>query len=143
MEKPNETVLRESAYIALGTVILCILMNAVFWVLRLWNLPVLWGTLLGGGAAACNFFLMALTVQKAVQDADEKAMRMRIRASQALRFVALFTAAALGAALPVFNTIAALLPLFFPRLVIALQPLFERLYTARRKKKENNRGDAA
>ena len=78
-----------------------------------------------------------------MQDADEKAMRMRIRASQALRFVALFTAAALGAALPVFNTIAALLPLFFPRLVIALQPLFERLYTARRKKKENNRGDAA
>ena len=139
MEKPNETVLRESAYIALGTVILCILMNAVFLVLHLWNLPVLWGTLLGGGAAACNFFLMALTVQKAVQDADEKAMRMRIRASQALRFVALFT----GAALPVFNTIAALLPLFFPRLVIALQPLFERLYTARRKKKENNRGDAA
>ena len=47
MEKPNDTVRRESLYIALFTLILCMLMNAVFLVIRMLSLPVLWGTLLG------------------------------------------------------------------------------------------------
>ena len=55
MEKPNDTVRRESLYIALFTLILCMLMNAVFLVIRMWSLPVLWGTLLGGGASCLNF----------------------------------------------------------------------------------------
>ena len=40
------------------------------------------------------------------------------------RCLSLFAAAALIVALPCFNTVAGLLPLFFPRIAIALRPLF-------------------
>ena len=86
MEKPNDTVRRESLYIALFTLILCMLMNAVFLVIRMWSLPVLWGTLLGGGASCLNFFAMGLSLQKAMRKSDDTAaVKGMMRASQSVR----------------------------------------------------------
>ena len=127
MEKPNDTVRRESLYVALFTLILCMLMNAVFLVIRRWSFPVLWGTLLGGGSSCLNFFAMGLSLQKAMQKSDDTAaVKGMMRASQSIRMVILFAVAALGAMLDVFNTAAVLIPLFFPRIAIAFQPLLEK-----------------
>ena len=121
----DKTVKRETGYIALWVLVLSLLMEAVFLVLRRWSLPVLFGNLLGGGVAVLNFFLMGLTVQKAV-DKDEKQAANAMRLSQSLRLVMLFAAAALGALLACFNVLATLIPLFFPRIAVALRPLFDR-----------------
>ena len=132
MEKPNDTVRRESLYVALFTLILCMLMNAVFLVIRRWSFPVLWGTLLGGGSSCLNFFAMGLSLQKAMQKSDDTAaVKGMMRASQSIRMVILFAVAALGAALDVFNTAAVLIPLFFPRIAIAFQPLLEKKTAAK------------
>ncbi len=125
MKKIDRTVLTETGYIALSVLILSALMQAVFLAVGAWDGAVLLGNLLGGAAAITNFFLMGLTVQAATAK-DEKSAKAAIRLSQSLRTVFLFTAAALGVLLPCFDTIASLLPLFFPRIAISFRPLVGR-----------------
>ena len=74
--KTDKTVLRETAYIALGVLVLSLFMESVFLVVGRWDWTVLTGNLLGAAAAILNFFLMGRTVQKAVSDeADTAAKR--------------------------------------------------------------------
>ena len=121
--KVDKTVKRETLYIAAVTVIRSALLQALFLVAGWWNYTVLTGNLLGGSVAVLNFFLMGLTVQKAVTK-DEKDAAAFMKGSQALRNVMLVVAAVLGAALPVFHLWGTLIPLFFPTLAVRLRPLF-------------------
>ena len=125
MKKIDRTVLTETGYIALSVLILSALMQAVFLAVGAWDGAVLLGNLLGGAVAITNFFLMGLTVQAATAK-DEKSAKAAMRSSQSLRTVFLFAAAALGVLLPCFDTIASLLPLFFPRIAIFFRPLVGR-----------------
>lgn len=68
---------------------------------------------------------MGLTVQFAV-DKEESERKRFVKLSHSLRTLLLFAAAALGVALSCFNTVTSLAPLFFPRIAIALRPLFNR-----------------
>ena len=120
-KKVDSTVKKESLYIASAVIILSMLMEAVFLVAQQWSLSVLWGNLLGGGVAVLNFFLMGLTVQKALGK-DEKEAATMMKFSQTYRFLLMAAAAAVGALVPVFNVIAVIVPLFFPRIAIALRP---------------------
>ena len=151
--KVQPAVRQETAKIALGTGILTVLMIAVFLIIRRFDWTVLTGALLGCGAAVGNFFLMALTVQKAADEMkpiaapeaeradgdketdeetdedeteqplseDAKRGKRRIQLSYTLRMFGLGAIAILGVTLPWFQPIAVLLPLLFPRLVIALE----------------------
>ena len=119
--KVDSTVKKESLYIAVSVILLSMLMEAVFLIAGKWTLGVLWGNLLGGGVAILNFFLMGLTVQKAVGK-DQKEATALMKFSQTYRFILQLAAAAVGVLVPVFNWIAVLVPLFFPRIAIALRP---------------------
>ena len=66
--KIQEATKRETLHIAAGTLAFSAVMNGVFALLGRWDLTVLWGTLLGGGFAVLNFFLLGLTVQKMAGD---------------------------------------------------------------------------
>ncbi|WP_069971783.1 ATP synthase subunit I [Ruthenibacterium lactatiformans] len=70
--KIQEATKRETLHIAAGTLAFSAVMNGVFALLGRWDLTVLWGTLLGGGFAVLNFFLLGLTVQKMAGDPNEK-----------------------------------------------------------------------
>ena len=65
MTKLDPTVRKETAYIAVWVCALSLVMEAVFLLLRKWELPVLWGNLIGGGAAVGNFLLLGMTVARA------------------------------------------------------------------------------
>ena len=125
MKAIDKTVRQETGYIALCELLLSVLLQAVFLVIGQWNYTVLLGNLLSGGVAVLNFFQMGVTIQEAT-DREEKNARMLMRMSQSLRMVALFAAAALGVLLSCFNTVTALVPLFFPRLAVAFRPLVGR-----------------
>lgn len=125
MLKADRTVLRETRYILCAVLLFSALMQAVFLCIGRWELTVLYGNLLGGGAAVLNFLVMGLTLQ-ANTSKEEKAARVAMQASWGLRSVALFTVAALGVALPCFHPAAALIPLFFPRIAIAFRPLLDK-----------------
>ena len=147
MKKIDSVVLRETGYIAIWMVILSVLMEAVFLVLGEFDYTVLLGGLLGAFAAVLNFFLMGLSVQKAVErdsqtgvpvgedsDADseseEKPTAVHkeavqvIKLSQSLRMIMMIAFAAVGALAPCFNLIAVLIPFFFPRIAIMFRPVF-------------------
>ena len=72
--------------------------------------------------AVLNFFLMGLTVQKAVGQEERDAKNL-MRGSQSLRMLMQLALCAIGAALPCFNLVAVLVPLLFPRLGVMLRSL--------------------
>ena len=123
--KIETAVKRETCYIAVFTLILSCLMEAVYLIAGFWDYTVILGNLLGAGGSVLNFFLMGLTIQKAVQE-EEKQAKTRMRLSHTLRMLVLFAVALIGVLLPCFQTWAVLIPLFFPRIAIQLSPLVNR-----------------
>lgn len=123
MGKIDETVRKETIYVAAWEGILTLAMLAVFLILKAFNVSVLFSALLGAATAVLNFLLMGLTIQGAM-GLDEKDAKTRLRGSQNLRLLMQAVVAVLGAALPCLDLWAVLIPLFFPRIAIMLRPLF-------------------
>lgn len=125
MLKTDPTVKKETKYIAAWSVVFSLLMEAVFLVLSLWDIRVLLGNLLGLFISVGNFFLLGLTVQKAVTK-DEKEAKTVIKLSQTYRNLGVVVLVGLGIVLDCFNTVAVILPVFFPRIAIVFRPLFDK-----------------
>ena len=125
MKKIDETVLKETKYIAAWIFIFSVLMQAVFLVISEWNYTVLLGNILSAVFSVLNFFLMGLTVQKAL-DKDEKEAKTLVKVSQLYRSLMILVVTVVGVALPCFNTVAVIVPVFFPRIAIAMRPLFDK-----------------
>lgn len=150
--KVQPAVKAETQKMALGVGVLTVLMIAVFLIIRQFDHTVLLGSVLGACAAVGNFFLMALTVQKVTdgmpvlpkqelenegeaeeeeekkeQPISEEAARAgkKMQLSFLLRMLMLGGVAVLAITAPIFHPLAALLPMLFPRIVIALRSLFE------------------
>lgn len=124
--KPIEpAVKKETAYIAGWSLLLSVVMELVFWAVGAMDYTVPLGNLLGVAASLLNFFLMGLTIQKAV-GLEEKAASAKMKLSQMLRMLMVLVLAVLGLALPCFHTVAVLVPFFFPRIAISFRPLFDR-----------------
>jgi hypothetical protein len=79
---------------------------------------VLLGNLLGLIIGVGNFFFMGIGVQKAVEK-DEAGARKVMRFSQTARFFGVFILAMAGVLIPVFDPIALVISIFFPRIAIA------------------------
>ncbi len=122
MKKIDATVLKETGYIAMVTLILSVLMQSVFLVVGKWDVTVLLGNLLGGVAAIGNFFLMGLTVQSAL-GLEVKDAKNRMKLSQMLRTLLLFGVAVVGYVVSVFNLLAVIIPYLFPRIAVALRAI--------------------
>ena len=121
-KKVDPTVKAETRYIALVVLILLALMEAVFLIIGKWDYTVLLGGLYGAAIAVGNFFLMGLTVQKCLTlEPDEAKKRMKL--SQQGRLMLMLVLCMIGAALPCFNTMALLVPQFFPRIGVTIRGL--------------------
>ncbi|MBQ7655004.1 MAG: hypothetical protein IJI53_02410 [Clostridia bacterium] len=148
--KIEPAVRAETKKMALGVGALSLLMVAVFLVIGQFDWTVLTGALLGSAAAIGNFFLMALTVQKVTNDmpvlppreetepdgeegeekepplSDEaRQMGKKMQLSYTLRMLLMAGVAALAISLPLFHSVASLVPMLFPRVVIALRGLMD------------------
>ena len=118
--KVNKVVKQETLYIGIAGAVLSLLMQAVFLVFEWWNLTVLWGNLFGFGISLLNFFLMALTVQIAVEQSPEDAKRT-MKQSQTKRSFLLILAMAVVCLVDCFNIWAGLIPFLFPRIAVGLR----------------------
>ena len=125
MKKIDRTILKETAYVSAWTVVLSLLLQAVFVVIGRWDYTVLLGNVLGGALNVLNFFLMGLSVQKALGQ-DEKQAKKTVRLSQSLRFLMLLVVALIGVILPYFSTWTVVIPLLFTRVAIAVRPLLDK-----------------
>lgn len=113
MKTIDPTIKKETAFIAGMTLILSALMEAVFLIVGRWDLPVLFGNLLGSGVGILNFFLMGIGLQKAL-DKDEKGAKATVAFSHQLRFFLMALALVLAGVLDCFNLLSTVLALFFP-----------------------------
>lgn len=154
--KIQAPVKQETKKIAIGVAILSLLMILVFVAIGYFDLTVLWGTLLGGGFAVLNFFLMALTVQQAAEQMNgvtlppeeeteektaengaeapakeelpqQKRARSMVQRSYMFRLALTAAVAILAVKSPVFHAVPAIIALFFPRVVITVQPLLQKI----------------
>ena len=126
MKKIDPTVKSETLYISVWTILLSVLMQSVFLIVGLWKLDVLFGNLISGACAVLNFFLMGITVQKALGEkySDEKNASQLMRFSQSMRMLMQLALVATGAYF--FNPVAAIIPIFFPRIAVTFRPLFNK-----------------
>ncbi len=122
--KANEIVVKETLYIAVCSAVLSLLLQAVFVIAGSWTLSVLFGNLWGVFVTITNFFLMGISLQKAVEKDEEEAKKI-MRTSQSLRILLMFILIVFGVVMPWFSKIAVIIPLFFTRVAVALRPLME------------------
>ena len=87
MSKLDPAVKKETGYIAFWVILLSVIMEAVFLILRKWDLSVLIGNLGGAIAAVGSFFLLAVTVSKAVSSGKPEDAAKRVKASASLRML--------------------------------------------------------
>lgn len=123
MKKIDRTVLKETAYVAAFTLIFSAIMQSIFLIIGKWDYTVILGNLLGAIAAVGNFLLMGITVQNALGK-DEKDAKNLMKFSQSMRLLMLFVFALIGYLVPVFNTVAAVVPFLFPRIAVTLRGIF-------------------
>ena len=119
----DKTVLKETAFIAIWMLIFSVLMEAVFLVIGEWNYTVLLGNVLSGVMSVFNFFLLGLTVQKAVNSGDEKYAKNLMKMSQSLRLLMMGAVIALGAIFECFSLWATIIPVFFPRIAMIIRQI--------------------
>lgn len=120
MVRLEREVSRNLVFIAAFTAALSLVMEAVFLIGGWWNLKVLAGNIAGAVAAVLNFYLLCVTVQKAVEmNKEDASKKMRMSKSLRMLMIAVICALAiwlLGSGVPV--TLATLIPLTFPRIAL-------------------------
>ncbi len=121
-EKPQQSIVKETKRIAVGTVIMLVVMLAVYAVLGKFTIGVLLGGLLGSAYAIFNFFMLGMTLQKAASMTDQQMAHMKVRSSYSTRMIGMLILAVVAFALPFVEGIPCLIALLFPRATIfALQ----------------------
>ena len=117
-EKPQQSIVKETKRIAVGTVIMLVVMLAVYAVLGKFTIGVLLGGLLGSAYAIFNFFMLGMTLQKAASMTDQQMAHMKVRSSYSTRMIGMLILAVVAFALPFVEGIPCLIALLFPRATI-------------------------
>jgi len=122
-------VLRQTGIVALGELLGVAAMIGIFALLGAFDTKVLLGGIVGGAVAVVNFLAMAISVNLAAdkaQNQDVKGGQATIKASYALRLLAmalvLFAFAKSGSC----NVIALVVPLIFVRITLTVAEFFRR-----------------
>lgn len=125
MKKIDPTIIKETLYVLVCVVILSAVMQSVFLIIHKWDYTVLLGNLLTGFAVTLNFFLMGLGVQKSLGKEEKEAKKV-IRLSQIYRYLLLIVVLVIGVVFSCFNNWTVFIPVIFPRIAIAIRPLFNK-----------------
>ena len=122
----DPAVKKETGYIAAWVVLLSLLMEAMFLVIRQWDLSVLFGNLGGAALAVGNFFLLAFVVSRAIDRGKPEEAARRVKATAGLRLIGLGGLCALLIGVFKTNVFATLIPLLFPRIGLLFRPMIDR-----------------
>ena len=126
----DPAVKKETGYIAAWVILLSLIMEAVFLLLRKWDLSVLFGNLGGAVVSVGNFFLMALiatrAVDRAVKNGKPEEAAARVKATTMTRLLGCVLLCVLLIAVFKTNVYATLIPMLFPRIGIVFWPKFNK-----------------
>lgn len=122
----DPAVKKETGYIAVWVALLSLVLEAVFLIIGRWDLSVLLGNLGGAALAVGNYFLLALVVSKAIEKGKPEEAATRVKATAALRLIALGGLTALLVGVFHTNVYATVIPLLFPRIGLYFRPMIDR-----------------
>jgi hypothetical protein len=126
----DPAVKKETGYIAVWVIFLSLIMEAVFLLLRKWDLSVLFGNLGGAVISIGNFFLMALIATRAmnrgVETGKPEEAAARVKATTMTRLLGCVLLCVLLIAVFKTNVYATLIPMLFPRIGIVFWPKFNK-----------------
>ena len=124
--KQNRDAQKETLFVLAGSLVLSLLMQAIFLLCGKWRLGVLYSNLITVFATTLNFYLMCLSLERAVARGEEEAqVKARMKASYTARMLLL--AAVVGGCGYVavtwgtFDLWALLIPLVFTRLTLLVR----------------------
>lgn len=125
MKNVGDAVKKETLYVASWVVVFSAVMQGVFLILNFfkiasWDYTAILGNLLGGVFSVLYFFLMALTIQKAVEKDPEK-VSTGVRISQMLRNLMVGVVILVGVFVPFFNVWTVALPFLFPKIALMIR----------------------
>ncbi len=122
----DSQVKKESLYVLCWCCGLCAVMLAVYALLGMLSGSVIGGALVGTFAAAANFFLMGLTIQRCIS-LEQEQIKKKVRRSQGLRLIFQLAAVVLSVKVLGFDLFASVIPLLFPRIAVMFRPAFKGL----------------
>ena len=126
----DPAVKKETGYIAAWVILLSLIMEAVFLLLRKWDLSVLFGNLGGAVISIGNFFLMALIATRAmnrgVETGKPEEAAARVKATTMTRLLGCVLLCVFLIAVFKTNVYATLIPMLFPRIGIVFWPKFNK-----------------
>ena len=119
--KFDPSVKREIGYVTLGTLLLTAVEIGVFFALGYYTPKALYGAILSAAGGILDFFLLALTVTRALSypPEEEAAAKGILKLSRIARMAFLLAVLAVGAIL--FSPWSTLITIIFPRVVIAVR----------------------
>lgn len=120
----SEPVMREVRRMTLCIAVLTAVMLALFAAFGRFDLPVLYGGLLGCAVSILNFFIMSFSVEKSLEKPKTKAGSL-MALSYFLRLTLIALAIVWAIKAPYFNYIAAIIPLIFIRLSVYIVTYFD------------------
>lgn len=112
---------KETGHITLGVLAGDAVMLAVFALLKRLDTTVWLGTLLGSAGAVGNFLLMALNLQKAMNDVDRA--KFLVQKSYTLRMLGMVAVMIVGFVAPCFHVVAVVVPFLLPSITIKVMQL--------------------
>lgn len=121
--KIDKAVRDETLFLSLTEGIMTALMIAVFLIIGKFDIYVLFGGLTGAVVSVLNFFLMGLTLQKCLDDADEKHRNSFLSLSKSARMIGIVVVVVVAVAVFDFNIYATLIPLVFPRISMLIRQI--------------------
>lgn len=126
--KLQDAVKKETTFMAIGCAVCCVVTVLVFALLHVFfpetvpfDYKVILGTVLGSAVATGNFFWMAVTVQKVSACEDDDKAKSIMRTSFRYRTLAQLVWGVAAIFVPFINTVAGIVPLFFPGIVIKVR----------------------
>ena len=125
----KKLIIRQTMLIALGQLVCCGIMTALFSAAGKYQTSVLLGAAVGAALATLNFFIMAMAANFAADKAeaqDVKGGQMLIQMSYMGRLIGLFAILAVCAKSGFFNPLALVLPLAFTRPILTITELFKK-----------------
>ena len=112
---------KETGHIALGVLAGDAIMLVVFALLKRLDYTVVLGAVLGSAAAIGNFLLMAINLQKAMEDPDRA--KLLVQRSYTQRMLGMVIVMIAGFAAPCFHVVAVVIPFLLPSVTIKVMQL--------------------
>ena len=128
--KFDPSVKREIGYVTLGTLLLTAVEIGVFFALGFYTAKVLYGAILSAAGGILNFFMLAVTVTRALSYSPEQeaAAKGLLKLSRTSRM--LFLLALLAVGVIFFSPWSTLITIFLPRVIIAVRSVAVRRESA-------------